>query len=433
MKIETLFYSLSIGLVLFLVGCGSHAVTDIAPQPEEDGIFFYSDQSTIEADQCTFLRWEVMGDYGVVLDDKEVPNAGETEVCPDETIVYTLSVDAGEQIERRSIEVVVSDEISASSTESVESGSPKPGTGQVTIERDLKYGSYHPSGQEKSLLLDLYLPVSDALSPVLIFIHGGGWFEGSKDDCPGEVFAQYGYAMACVNYRLATSSEGCSPNLAFPAQIHDVKAAVRWLRLHADAYGLDSDRFGAIGDSSGGHLAALLGVSSGVEAFQGTQNLGVSDDVQAVVDWFGPVDVTQSPPEIVFIDDPCESDFVALSDKYGGEATPYFYWTFAWAAFLGGPLDDVNILQQAKLASPLTHVDSQDPPFLVMHGVNDGMVPIDQSELLVDALRAADVEVTFTRLPGIGHGYFPPKGRQYVVTEFLQPTIQFLDQNLKDK
>jgi dipeptidyl aminopeptidase/acylaminoacyl peptidase len=78
-------------------------------------------------------------------------------------------------------------------------------------------------------------------------------------------------------------------------------------------------------------------------------------------------------------------------------------------------------------------VDSQDPPFLVMHGENDGMIPIDQSELLADALRSAGVEVTFVPLPGIGHGYYPPEGRQYVVPDFLQPTIQFFNKYLQNK
>jgi acetyl esterase/lipase len=291
--------------------------------------------------------------------------------------------------------------------------------------RDLQYADY---GQNLTLDLDLYLPTNTEPEspPVLVYIHGGGWFEGSKIDCPGSTFVQHGYAVACVDYRLATAA--CAPDTVFPAQMHDVKAAIRWLRQHADTYGYDADHMGAIGQSSGGHLAALLGVSDGAADLEGTTNPGASSAVQAVVDWYGPVDVTQGP--MVFEDDPCLTNIGALSETYGGEAVPYFYWTYAWGVFLGGSLTDPATLAQATQATPLTYIDANDPPFLIMHGELDGMVPIEQSELLADALRAAGVDVTFIRLPHAGHGYGGPDDP--VLPEFLTPTLGFLDTHLKD-
>jgi acetyl esterase/lipase len=166
--------------------------------------------------------------------------------------------------------------------------------------------------------------------------------------------------------------------------------------------------------------------------WQLTKKAGASDRVQAVADWFGPVDVTQSPPTIVFSDDPCTWGFSRLSDQYGGEATPYFYWTFAWSAFLGGSLADPSVLRRAARATPLSYVDPEDPPFLIIHGDADGMVPIEQSELLVAALNEASVEVTFVRLPGGGHGFAgPPDTGPDVSPDYLNPTVAFFDGLLK--
>jgi acetyl esterase/lipase len=289
--------------------------------------------------------------------------------------------------------------------------------------RDLQYADY---GQNLTLGLDLYLPTDTESPPVLVYLHGGGWFEGSKGNCPGSTFVQHGYAVACVDYRLATAA--CAPDTVFPAQMHDIKAAVRWLRQNAGPYGYDADHIGAIGESSGGHLAALLGVSDGATDLEGTANPGESSAVQAVVDWYGPVDITQGP--MVFEDDPCVTGIGALTETYGGEAVPYFYWTYAWGVFLGGSLTDPATLQQAAQATPLTYVDADDPPFLIMHGEADGMVPIEQSELLADALQAASVDVTFIRLPNAGHGYWGPD--EPVTSDFLTPTLQFLDAHLKN-
>ncbi len=308
----------------------------------------------------------------------------------------------------------------------IKAGAPGPGT---QVYRDLQYGAYSYAGSQHSLFLDLYLPAQAGSQrvPVLVYLHGGGWFEGSKENCPAAPFVQEGYAVACVDYRLA-EPDGCPAEFTFPVQSQDVKTAVRWLRSQADAYHLDVDHFGVLGDSSGGHLAALLGTSSGVAELAGTQHASYSDAVQAVCDWFGPVDIRTGP--VLFAEDACTVGLEALNQMYGGEETPYFYWTFAWSVFLGGSLTDPAILDVAGQATPLSYVDAQDPPFLVIHGEADGMVPIGQSQELADALQSAGVDVTFLGLPEVGHGYSSPE--HTVFPAFLHPTLVFFEQNLKN-
>ena len=414
-------------MLLLLAGCSQKQLG-----PVETDLALSADRTSIQPGECVTLTWYVQGGFGVELDGEQVAGEGQQQVCPHETTTYTLRVDTGERLAEESVEIQMAGE---GSPAPVPSEGPPPSQaegGQIVVERDLTYGTYSLGGQEQPLKLDLYLPAGDMPMPVLVFTHGGGWIEGSKDKCPGNVFARYGYAVACVDYRLAPLQGGCPAELTFPVQIQDVKAAVRWLRDHADQYRLDSNHFGAFGDSSGGHLASLLGTSAGKAALQGSQNPGVSDAVQAVADWYGPVDVTQSPPKLVFTDDPCTSGFMALSDKYGGEATQYFYWTFAWSAFLGGPLSDANILEQARQASPLTYIDANDPPFLIIHGEKDGMIPIAQSALLASEMQSAGVDVTFLRLPQAGHNYCDPAGGcTEIFPDFLDPTLKFFDEHLK--
>jgi acetyl esterase/lipase len=373
-----------------LSGCGIAPVTgppspspqQIASQggpgeglPAEVQIAFTADRTSLRPGECATLEWDVEGGFGVELDGKRVGPTGQKQVCPQETTTYRLGVDAGEAIERKEILIAVSDAGGAAPETPPEATVTPLAVSAASVHRDLEYAIYELDGAKHGLLLDLYLPQRNEsqLSPVLVFIHGGGWIEGTKESCPAATFTQRGYAMACVEYRLAGGFAGCSAVVTFPAQIRDVKAAVRWLRQNADQYGLDPDRFGAIGNSSGGHLAALLGVSHGAAQLAG-EHTGVSDAVQAVCDWYGPVDVTQPPPTIVFED---------------------------------------------------------DPPFLVIHGEVDGMVPIEQSELLVDALEDMGAAVSFVRLPNAGHG-FGGSGQE-VAPEFLDPMLAFFDAHLRDE
>jgi acetyl esterase/lipase len=284
--------------------------------------------------------------------------------------------------------------------EGVPRGMPPVGGGEIQVLHDLEYARVEVDGREKRLLLDLYLPPEGAPRPLplLVYIHGGGWMEGSKEGCPGSVVAEMGFAMACVDYRLSQDS-------IFPAQIHDIKAAVRWLRAHAKEFQVDADRFGAWGDSAGGHLAALLGTSAGVPELEGNVGVqGVLSAVQAVCDWYGPTDFSRVPP--AFVESITYPVAPEVFEHYGTE--PWFEYTLATTLLLGGPVEER--IDLAMFANPITYIDPGDPPFLIFHGERDEIVPIDQSILLVDALRTHGVEVVFVPDPERGHSVVGPPG-----------------------
>jgi acetyl esterase/lipase len=241
-------------------------------------------------------------------------------------------------------------------------------------QRDLAYG---PHERNK---LDLYVPPGDGAKPLVIWVHGGGWAAGSKGpNNPALPLLARGYAVAAINYRL-------SQHAPFPAQIEDCKAAVRYLRAHAGEYGLDPDHFGAWGASAGGHLVALLGTSGGVQELEGDgSNSGVSSRVQAVVDWFGPVDLTKM----------AEQAGPNSQLDHNAPNSPE-------SKLLGGPVQEKKEL--AAKANPVTYASKDDPPFLIIHGDKDPLVPHRQSEMLADALKSAGVDVTLVIVPGAGHG-----------------------------
>lgn len=243
-------------------------------------------------------------------------------------------------------------------------------------ERDLVYGS--AGGRE--LKLNLFLPPGDEAKPLIIWIHGGAWLQGSKDGpSPAQQFVASGYAVAHISYRLSQGAK-------WPAQIHDCKAAVRWLRANAEKYRLDPKRFAAWGSSAGGHLVAVLGTSGGVPELEGTSNnLKTSSSVQAVVDWFGPTDFLQM--------NKFRSN-IAHDEAKSPESQ-----------LIGGPIQE-NKEATAK-ANPITYIGRAEAPapFLIMHGTRDDLVPFNQSQLLNDALKGAKADVTFFPMEGAGHGF----------------------------
>jgi acetyl esterase/lipase len=240
--------------------------------------------------------------------------------------------------------------------------------------RDLEYAR----AGEKSLRLDLYLPQgAPGPLPAIVWVHGGAWRAGSKENPRAAPMAERGYAVASVGYRL-------SQEALYPAQIHDCKAAVRWLRAHADAYGLDPRRFGAWGASAGGHLVALLVTSGGVPELEGELgHLQQSSRVQAVCDFFGP------------------SDFLRMDDVPG--TMTHDAPDSPESQLVGGPIQEHPDL--VARANPIAYVTPGDPPFLLVHGQEDYTVIANQSELLYDALCAAGVEATLHLVPGAGHGF----------------------------
>jgi acetyl esterase/lipase len=269
-------------------------------------------------------------------------------------------------------------------------GPPQPPPGVKAL-RDL---AYVPGGHERQKL-DLYLPEQPAGAlPLVVWIHPGGWQSGSKEQIRALYLTTKGYAVASVNHRLLQHA-------LFPAQIHDCKAAIRWLRAHAKEYRVNPNRIGVWGSSSGGTLAAVLGTSTGVREVEGTErgNLDQSSRVQAVCDWFGPSDV-----------------------KALAATNPAAYSAMAKA--LGTTLEEQK--ERMLLASPVTYVSPNAAPFLIMHGDKDMRVPVSQSQLLADALKKAGVEVTLKIIPGAGHG-----GPAFQTDEMHQLIQEFFDKHLK--
>ena len=270
----------------------------------------------------------------------------------------------------------------------------------ITFLGDLHYGEAPGRGQ----LLDLYLPAKvEGSLPLLIWIHGGGWSGGDKAGCPALGMLARGYVVASLNYRL-------SKEAIFPAQIEDCKGAIRWLRAHAVEYHIDPKRIGIWGASAGGHLVALLGTSGDVKEIEGTVggNLDQSSRVECVCDWFGPTDMSvffeQAANTVnIFKGNP---DHSPLSDLFGG------------------PLKEHADL--VRNANPITFIKKDNPPFLIIHGDKDPLVPLAQSEMLSDALQKAGVDVHLEVLPGAGHG------NGFEKPSVLSMMIEFFDKHLKN-
>lgn len=262
--------------------------------------------------------------------------------------------------------------------------------------KDIEYGR----GGDVSLTLDIVRPKVQQPSPmpVVVYIHGGAWQQGSKrwGLRPIIPLARRGYFCVTINYRLTDVA-------IFPAQIEDCKCAIRWVRAHAKEYDLDADHIGVWGNSAGGHLAALAGTSGGVKDLEGKGGWEkYSSKVQAVADYFGPTDFLLWPEQ---------------------SKNPTF--TIRLAAELG--LDPFSKLVGGKFrkkpdicrqANPLTYIDKSDPPVFIGHGEKDVLVPLGQSQVFCDALEKVGVEATLHIVKGQGHEFYDPKTDQMVVDFF---------------
>ncbi|MBI5833986.1 MAG: alpha/beta hydrolase [Armatimonadetes bacterium] len=259
----------------------------------------------------------------------------------------------------------------------------------ITLYPDIEYAK----AGDTSLKLDLYTdPTAGSAQPLIIWIHGGAWAAGDKNP-PGPAlpWLREGWALASVNYRL-------SQQAVWPAQMHDCKAAVRWLRAHATEHRLDPQRFVAWGSSAGGHLVAVLGLSGDVEELEGhLGNPRQSSRVQAVIDWFGPTDFAQ------MLGQPSAMDHAAADSPE--------------SRLLGAQV--ATVPDRVKSANPITYISDDDPPFLIMHGTKDMTVPFNQSELLHAALTAAKHQSTFVPVEGAGHGFGGPQVLTHV-RDFLR-------------
>lgn len=246
--------------------------------------------------------------------------------------------------------------------------------------------SYSTGIGYRPVLLDVRVPARPAgsLTPpvaALVWVHGGAWWAGDRrylpptlvpDELVDAALAR-GMAYVAVDYRLSLEAP-------FPAQIHDVKAAIRYVRRFADVFGIDADRLGALGESAGGHLVALLALTAGVDTIDGTE--GVPDgrsDVAAVVDWYGVHDIREWAGEQA-TDDP----------------SPI-------AMLLGQASGAVADAVLAAAASPVTYVGADAAPMLLIHGDADTTVPFAQSESLLAAGKAAGMDIELVRVPAADH------------------------------
>jgi acetyl esterase/lipase len=260
-------------------------------------------------------------------------------------------------------------------------------------ENNITYCS--PGGEPQHL--NLYIPDNrDRSLPLLVYVHGGGWYTGSKDTATIAEYvpevARLGYVVASVDYRLA-------PAHTFPAQIQDTKCAIRFLRAHARQYNIDPARVGMIGESAGGYLAAFAGATGDDARYKTAEYRNQSDAVQAVVDLFGPSTFTAVE---------ARADAARMAQRFLGSAS-------------------------RTEASIAPHISSAAPPMLLVHGQEDTLVPFNQSQLLYDALRRAGRPVTFIPVANAGHGL------QATPNTIIQPSLpalrgritEFLAQNLK--
>jgi len=265
--------------------------------------------------------------------------------------------------------------------------------------KDVVFGT----GGERPLRLNIARPkqLPEEPMPVIAFIHGGGWRNGNYNGPRTYPFAARGYFAVNIEYRL-------SGEATFPAQIHDCKAAIRWLRANAEKYHINPDRIGVWGSSAGGHLAALLGTSGGVPELEGEGGSeGFSSRVQAVVDWYGPTDLSK------------------MGGRYDRPDSPV-------CRLLGGSLHER--MELVRMANPITYVTPDDPPFLFIHGEKDHVVPFNQSELLYEALKEAEVDATLIKVENADHGFQPNPPDAAIkpaLQEIFEMTVDFFDKHIK--
>lgn len=271
-----------------------------------------------------------------------------------------------------------------------------------------EYDVLYVPGGDPAQALDVYFPATAPAKPLplLIWIHGGGWSAGSKAQNPYLPLLKRGYVTASIEYRFSQKAK-------FPAQIQDCQAAIRWLRANSAKYHIDPTRVGVGGASAGGHLAALVGTSGGQNSFPkigGNENQ--SDRVQAVCDIFGPTNFWTVIKQ-------------AEADK---EVKNIFQWN------KGDPyskLIDARLGEDQKACeavSPVTYVTKESPPFVILHGDRDTLVPYAQSEELAQLLQKAGVPVTLQRIPGAGHG-----GPGFTLPATLNLVTDFFDKHLQGR
>lgn len=271
---------------------------------------------------------------------------------------------------------------------------------RLHVEREVVYSR---AGGEP-ILLDLLRPRTDELRPAVLLIHGGGWRRGERAhvDSMARALAAEGFVGVALDFRLADA-----PRVVFPGPIADARCAVRWLRTHGPEHGVDPDRIGAVGFSSGGHMAAMLATASDVEGLDEPGCEAPEDapvQIQAAAVWFAPID---------------------LRRRIGRHSSQSHIRNL-----LGARPEQVP--DRVALASPIVHVDAGDAPILLVHGTEDSTVDVVQSTAFRDALVAAGAQAFYAELPGAGHG-FGLLSREPLNRAGICTTLEFLRKALLER
>lgn len=288
---------------------------------------------------------------------------------------------------------------------------PPPATTREDGVRHVSGASYACPPGYRRLQLDVWVPAGGGPAPLVVWIHGGAWMIGDRRELPetlrpGQVFTALlaaGLAVATIDYRHALEAP-------FPAQLHDAKAAVRWLRHVAADLGVDTGRIGVWGESAGGHLAALVGLTGHRADLEGDLGVvGPSSAVDVVVDWYGVADLSTMP-----------------------RMTPPPQVAEKLPPVMRVPPEDLLVagLDGAALAdaSPVTHVTGAAPPFLLLHGTEDWLVPPTQSDELAAALTAAGATAVLEHVPGAGHVWLGHDD----VDALVDRSVSFLADHLRE-
>lgn len=263
----------------------------------------------------------------------------------------------------------------------------------ITITKDIVYAQ---SGERK-LLLDIYKPKSVANPNLIVWVHGGAWRSGSKANPPLGLLG-FGYALASLDFHL-------SEEAPYPSMVHDIKAAIRYLRANAKKYGYRADKIVIWGSSSGGHLAALVGTTNGDKYLEGTLGdyTSTSSNVQGIIDFYGPANLlsilSQSTPHGISVREP------------------------AMKILFGKSMDEVK--ETARQASPVFQTDPSDPPLLIVHGDQDNQVPVNQSLELMAAYKKNKLPVQIEFVSGAGHGgdVYNNSAMMALINEFLKKNV----------
>ena len=292
------------------------------------------------------------------------------------------------------------------------------GTTEVTLDKDITFASPTVKGKKLDLKLDLQVPKTDGRKPLVVYITGGGFVMADQSATLGErtYVAEQGYAVASVQYR--TTSTGST----YKDGVADVKSAIRYLRAHADEYGIDTSKVAVRGQSAGGYLAAMVGATSGTKDFVSGDNLDQSSDVQAVVDEFG------------------ASDLAKIADDFDAATRETYLAPGSFVnAYVFGPVSKKTVTTDPaanKAANPATYLSSTSAPFILLQGDKDRIISPGQSLILLDALKAKGVEATRYVIRGADHGDMsflgdPKAGLPWSTQKVMGIITGFLDQKLR--